>query len=408
MRLRCVAGAVCAGTILFAAVARGAEEMNLLSLGEGTLPVVEPASYGSGWIPVNLLDDAPESAWASAAGAVANNKFVFELLAPATFDAFEFDCTGLDGKNRGAKDLTVEISARSKDSGFEQVLSASLAEGKPGQRFTAAKKVEGRWVRLTVLNNHGDPKYTELGGFRGYGRRSGGSPDTMQPVTGMYSTSYSKFHVRQQGAALSGCYDFKEGLFEGTVEGRLAKLTWNEQKGADKGPAVFVFSPDGKTFRGYWWRGTDKGKAVTGTWNGERVAADTGSCPHWSGSVGGELQKDLASKGRARLYGILFDTNSARIRAESFATLDEVGRVLAGQAAWALTVEGHTDSTGTADRNQVLSQQRAASVAEYLTAKGVAAGRLTTVGFGQTKPVADNATELGRAQNRRVELVKGE
>jgi hypothetical protein len=67
---------------------------------------------------------------------------------------------------------------------------------------------------------------------------------------------------------------------------------------------------------------------------------------------------------------------------------------------------GRTDSTGAAARNQTLSEPRAAAVEEYLVSKGVAVDRLTTVGFGASQPVADNGTELGRAQNRRVELVR--
>jgi OmpA family len=65
-----------------------------------------------------------------------------------------------------------------------------------------------------------------------------------------------------------------------------------------------------------------------------------------------------------------------------------------------------TDSTSTPAHNQTLSEQRAGFVRDYLVGEGVAAERLTLVGLGQTKPVADNATELGRAQNRRVELVR--
>jgi outer membrane protein OmpA-like peptidoglycan-associated protein len=381
-----------------------AQETNLLALGEGTLPVVEPASY-AGWGSVNMLDESPHSAWCSASGHAVNNVFVFEMLAPATIDAFEFDCI-VDGKGRGAKDLTVEVSASARDAGFEKVLKASLVEGTSGQRFTVAKKVVGRWVRLTVDGNHGDPKYSELSGIRGYGVRPVAAPAAIAPITGTYSTNYNDFHLRQQGSAISGCYERNKGLFEGTIEGRLAKITWSESDGAKRGPAVFVFAQDGRNFQGYWWRDTDKGRKVDGEWFGKRTSAETGSCPHWSGSVGGELQKELAAKGRARLYGILFDTDSARIRAESFATLDEVAKVLASEASWSLTIEGHTDSTGTAAHNQTLSEQRAKSVRDYLTGKGVAAGRLGTVGFGQTKPVADNATELGRAQNRRVELVR--
>ncbi len=379
-----------------------AQEVNLLALGEGTLPVVEAASY-RGWTAANMIDDAPGSGWACPLGKLSNNVFVFELPVPGTPSRFEFDTGSIDGAGRGAKDVVVEISAASMDAGFELVLKASLADKKDGQSFPASKQVEGRFVRLTIADNHGDKKYTELMGFRGYGTRAA-APAAAQ-IVGTFDTNYNKFHLRQQGSAISGCYEHKEGLFTGTVEGKVAKLTWT-QSGGSNGPAVFVFSPDGKSFRGYWWSETDKAKPVAGTWSGKRASADVGGCPHWSGSVGGQLRKDLAAQGRARLYGILFDTDSARLKPESLPTLDEVVRLLKDEPSWSLVIEGHTDSTSTAAHNQTLSEQRAKSVQDYLTGKGIVASRLSAVGFGQSKPVADNATELGRARNRRVELVR--
>ena len=71
-----------------------------------------------------------------------------------------------------------------------------------------------------------------------------------------------------------------------------------------------------------------------------------------------------------------------------------------------LAVEGHTDNAGTPGHNQQLSEARAQAVRATLVAKGIAANRLQAAGFGQTQPLANNATEQGRAQNRRVELVK--
>lgn len=378
-----------------------AEDTNLLALGDGTLPVVEPPSFGS-WPAVHLIDDARRSGWACRDGEIADNVFVFEMAAPATINAFEFDTAAIDGNGRGAKEVTVEVSASSKEDGFRPVLQASLADRADKQRFTAQARVEGRFVRLTLVDNHGDPKWTELMGFRGYGNRTQSAP--APDISGTYDTNYNKFHLRQQGTALGGCYEFKEGLFDGTVEGRVMKLVWTESNG--RGPAVFVFAPDGKSFRGYWWRDTDKDKAPTGDWNGTRSSSAVGSCPHWTGSVSGELHKGLAASGRVRLYGILFDTDSARIRSESLATLDEVTRMLTTESGWQILIEGHTDSSGAAGHNQTLSEQRAASVREYLVGKGIAATRLSTAGFGASKPVADNATELGRSQNRRVELVR--
>jgi outer membrane protein OmpA-like peptidoglycan-associated protein len=131
-----------------------------------------------------------------------------------------------------------------------------------------------------------------------------------------------------------------------------------------------------------------------------------GGCPHWAGSLAGEVKKKLLSEGRACVYGILFDLDSAIIRGESKPVLDEVLAVLKGEPIWKVTIEGHTDSTGNDGHNLTLSQQRAEAVKDYLVSGGIDGGRLQAKGLGEGKPVADNATELGRAQNRRVELVR--
>jgi OOP family OmpA-OmpF porin len=113
------------------------------------------------------------------------------------------------------------------------------------------------------------------------------------------------------------------------------------------------------------------------------------------------LQRD----GHVALY-VQFDTGKATIRPESEKILAEVASMLAAQPQLRLAVEGHTDNVGSASANKPLSQQRAQAVVNALAGKGVAGARLTAAGFGSDKPVADNATEAGRAKNRRVELVK--
>ncbi len=383
-----------------AAPAVAAPQPNLLSLGAGVVVVVEPATYAS-WPVLAILDDDAASGWACAEGRTTGNVFVFELPEPSTFSAFEFDTAGIDQDGAGARDVVVEVSASSATSGFAPVLRASLKDRADGQRLSAAAPVEGRFVRLTILNNHGNDTWTELMGFRGYGTQR--QPKPLGDISGTYDTSYSKFHLRQQGTALVGCYEYDEGVFEGTIEGRVMKLAWTEGDG--HGPAVFVFTPDGQSFLGHWWHGTDKGLPA-GAWNGKRVSTQVGGCPHWSGSVAGELHKDLAGSGRARLYGILFDVDKATIRSESLPTLDEVVRLLATEPDWRLLIEGHTDSTGSPAHNRTLSEARAAAVKAYLVSRGVEEARLTTAGLGAERPVADNATELGRAQNRRVEFAR--
>jgi len=390
--------------ILFLAVIPGsarAETVNLLSLQEGCLPLLVPENYG-GWDAHNLLDDSPASGWASATGKVADNVFVFEMIGEAMIESFEFDTAGVDTKGSAAKDIVVEISAQSATAGFAPVLRTSLADITNGQKFKAEKAVSGRWVRLTIVNNHGSGEYTEMFSFRGHGEAP--KTENFADISGTYATDYANFHVRRQGTALTGCYEYNDGLLTGAIDGRLMKITW--QEGPDNtGPAVMVFSRDGQSFKGFWWHGDAKGEP-SGVWNGTRTGKTVGSCPHWSGSIGGELHKQLQETGRARIYGIRFALDSADIEPESTPILAEIVTMLQADAALQLSIEGHTDATGSPEHNQQLSEQRAAAVKAYLVGQGIAAGRLATAGFGPNQPVADNDSELGRARNRRVELVR--
>lgn len=108
---------------------------------------------------------------------------------------------------------------------------------------------------------------------------------------------------------------------------------------------------------------------------------------------------------RIRLPGsVLFDFDSADLRPDAERTLREVLEVLKASQG-PVRIEGHTDSIGTPAYNRRLSEQRAASVANWLVAHGLASGRPVIVGHGALRPVADNATAAGRQQNRRVEIV---
>ena len=115
---------------------------------------------------------------------------------------------------------------------------------------------------------------------------------------------------------------------------------------------------------------------------------------------------EIDKSGHAAIYGIEFDIGKAKIRPESEKVLRDVLSLLQAQPDWKMRIEGHTDSTGTKAGNQALSQQRAAAVVAWLAQNGVPRTQLTAAGMGDTKPIADNSTEQGRARNRRVELVK--
>lgn len=115
---------------------------------------------------------------------------------------------------------------------------------------------------------------------------------------------------------------------------------------------------------------------------------------------------EINKTGHVAVYGIEFDTGKATLKPESEKVLTQVLTLLNAQPDWKMKIEGHTDSTGTKAGNQTLSQQRAAAVVAWLVKNGIAPTRLIGAGLGDTKPIADNTTEEGRARNRRVELVK--
>ncbi len=101
---------------------------------------------------------------------------------------------------------------------------------------------------------------------------------------------------------------------------------------------------------------------------------------------------------------ITFDTNSGHVKASFYEVLNSVAIVLEEFDKTIIAVAGHTDSTGSNDYNQQLSEERARSVANYLKSRGIVDARFDIIGFGENYPIADNSTAEGRAQNRRVEL----
>lgn len=113
----------------------------------------------------------------------------------------------------------------------------------------------------------------------------------------------------------------------------------------------------------------------------------------------------LNKDGFIALY-INFDTGKSDIKPESMAIIGQIAALLKAHPELKVSIEGHTDNVGTPQNNKVLSQQRAKSVMNAVVQKGIAPSRMTAVGWGQEKTIADNRSEEGRAKNRRVEIVK--
>lgn len=124
--------------------------------------------------------------------------------------------------------------------------------------------------------------------------------------------------------------------------------------------------------------------------------AANGGCP--------QIKAEIINRIQVAAQHIYFATGSYVLLKKSWPSLDEVVTILKNDADLKLIIEGHTDNTGIAQKNQALSENRANAVMKYLTAAGISPERLNAIGYGQQQPVADNTTGAGRAKNRRVEL----
>jgi outer membrane protein OmpA-like peptidoglycan-associated protein len=118
------------------------------------------------------------------------------------------------------------------------------------------------------------------------------------------------------------------------------------------------------------------------------------------------LYDRMMSDGKFITYGITFDVGKSTIKPESMGEINRIVELMNENPTLKFSVEGHTDSTGNAASNQTLSEARSKAIVDKLVELGIAANRLTASGKGQNSPIADNATDEGRAKNRRVEFVK--
>lgn len=122
------------------------------------------------------------------------------------------------------------------------------------------------------------------------------------------------------------------------------------------------------------------------------------------GVEGASVQRDAQVLAVTFKSDLLFDVNSSAVKPGGYDELQRVARVLNDFPQTNILIAGHTDSTGSEAYNQNLSEQRAAAVKNSLAGYGVSAMRLTTIGYGETRPIASNATESGRQMNRRVAI----
>lgn len=398
-----------------------------MAFGAGTIVVAKTSEGAASYDAARMLIDESGFGWETAKGQIENQSVTLELPARTTFKTFVFDTRQTTGLEVGAKDVTVEISDVSATDGFQTILEASLNDdpdprfrmGMSDQLFTVQNEIAGRFVRYTAKNNYGSSSYIFTRELYGYGEQE--TRQSIGNVSGTYNVSGiigDGVHLKQEGNSIIGCYQENEGTLEGTIDGRVMTLVATEKEARAKNEksrfvAVNVVESGKKLMYAYWsWYATPREKSYDFLHLGDKISDKIGNCPHLPNLDGSQdvvkdkLEKDLEETGKATLYGINFDFNSDVIKPESKPTLEKVVAILKSKPDWKMEIGGHTDNVGGESFNQTLSDKRSASVKKYLTEAGIDGERLSSKGYGLSKPIAPKDSEAERAQNRRVELIK--
>ncbi len=383
--------------------ARAQKPVNAAGFDQGAVLLSYTQEFGersaAEWIALELIDGSPLLGWSSKKTVSFPYEFLFELHGTYSLSELVFDTTHVDQAGRSARGVRVLASTAGEDGPFSTIFEGEIAD-LDETRVPLPGPVEARFLKLQILGNWGSADYVELMEFQAIGTALDAGV-ALTPYQGTYQTNWDKFFITSSGEEISGCYDHDEGTFSGARDGRFMSIEWRET-GPQIGKAVMAVTPDRRYFAGFWYeQGT-----LRGTWMGSLLPS--GVTPKCASALvnasSSRVEQSLDRDGRAVLYGLYFDVDSANIRPDSALVLSQLQNWLLANPSARLAIEGHTDSDGTDAYNQGLSQARALSVVNWLAAQGIAAGGFSAVGFGESRPVAGNGTPQGKALNRRVEV----
>lgn len=385
-------------TVLLCFPVSAAEPSNILNMSEGTTVLSYSGEYDAGkWSALHLFDGDPKTSWCSPANALTGQTFTVELPQRYKLQKIAVDTRQVQEQGYpGCSLKTLEVWGSTESAKAEFTKLATIAATKQARTVSILKATpEVQWLKFVVVDDWGNKQFVELSEIEAYGIPLG--KVTQPSFTGVFSSNFGPIKLKQDGGLVSGCYPFETGSVHGAVDGRVLRFDWKQKGNGHTGTALMVLDSSGKILNGAWYS--------NGTMQGEWLGKKDDSLPCNCEIAGrGGIAERLKDANCAILYGIYFDLDSAVIKPESQATLTELLDTLQDQANLKVKIEGHTDSTNTDQYNQALSLKRAQAIVSWLQSKGIPLTRMIATGFGESKPVADNATPQGRALNRRVEV----
>ncbi len=375
--------------------------VDYLTFAQGALPL---EVSGSAAALGTTLDKAIAAIDGNPLGFVLNRKFappdaevifVYELPAATTFDRFAVPNVLETPSPSQTFTRRVEVlgSATGPSGRFSLLAAADLTTHPAKGQVTELpilNKTAVRWVKVRLLGGidvRGEKSFFEFSEIIGNGTQD--SAPLAQGFSGAWRGRGVQIGMRQEGAAVAGCYDTR-GRLDGTVTGKILRATGADAVTGVKSLFVLALT-DGGDLRGL--RST----------NGAPFA------PYDAAASGPEALRcsmpDQPTLGcDAVIHGISFDFDAATLRPESAGLLAQLHQGLAATTEQIVRIEGHTSSEGGERYNQALSERRAQSVVDDLVGRGIERSRLIAVGHGERYPLASNDDEAGRSMNRRVEV----
>lgn len=386
---------------------------NVSSLNYGSMLLTTPASY---------VDMTERNLWAKySAGALLdettnpwcskNTKFPFvfviELTEEFNINSLKFNniCENYPGIE--TKDIKVEFSTISVKNDFTTIGVYSLKKGEI-QKFDLSPQ-KCRWIKLTILSNHGHKDWVELAEFEAIGTPSKKIIETIN-IDGEWKTNWQNIYFKQNGNQFTGSYAY--GSVTGNVKnGKIDrnKITFDWDEGALVGTATLYLNSNGNQLSGKWQNSRSAGD--NGLWTMSRnlnkpiIFEENIEKPKPAENetfiFNGE-EKKIGDQ--IVLKNVLFHQAKAELLASSYAELDKLVEFLVQNPDFKIELSGHTDNQGSIELNTKLSQERVKTVTNYLIQKGINHQRISGEGYGPTKPISDNSTEELRKLNRRVEF----
>jgi len=353
-------------------------------------------SENTGGNPEYFIDGDEEFAW-GISNTILPYSFVYELPITAEISSINFFNSPFSDVGAEATTKEIKIEGAMENTSYIKIGNFIIEKGAKEEEFEL-EPFKTKYLRFTIISNHGHPTKTTLKEIEVKGRFLQKVLDI--DISGEWSNFRGKtFSVYQKGPIVWGCYGTSTTGFEGAFDGENLNFRWREKEisgiatgrvNAAGNKLAGIYLPDEFTKfilpgRGLYWK-----------------AIKVSSTPVLK-CEGNTFEDEFKQTGKVITYSIIFETNSYVVKKSSFMIIKKIASLLKENSNLKINLEGHTDSTGTKEYNKTLSLKRAESVKKILVEMlNIKDDRIQCIGYGDEKPIADNSTEGGRRLNRRV------